>query len=209
MWLRLARAASFCRASGGARKLDSSGWNSGESSFLALAAIGITVVWAALCPRVAVAQRSAAEEQVKAVFLFNFAKYVDWPDAPGGTSASIRMCVPANPQFLKMLRTTVQGEVVNGRPLTAMELDGLDSARECDILYVGDASSPDAAAWSTAVRGRHTLTVGDGTLADGIVIAFVRDQNRVRFDINRGVAGLQNLAISSRLLGLARRVVDR
>ena len=118
------------------------------------------------------------------------------------------MCVPANPQFLTMLRTTVQGEVINGRPLTAMELDGLDAARDCDILYVGNASSADAAAWSTAVRGRHTLTVGDGTLADGIVIAFVRDQNRVRFDINRGAAGQQKLAISSRLLGLARRVVE-
>ncbi len=172
------------------------------------AAFGLAVLWAALCPRHAVAQRSADEDQIKAVFLFNFAKYVDWPDTPPGTSASIRMCVPANPQFLTMLRTTVQGEVVNGRPLTAIELDGLDAARDCDILYVGNASSADAAAWSTAVRGRQTLTVGDGTLADGIVIAFVRDQNRVRFDINRAAAGQQKLTISSRLLGLARRVVE-
>jgi hypothetical protein len=171
-------------------------------------AIGFAVLWAALCPRLTLAQRSAAEDQIKAVFLFNFVKYVDWPDAPPGTSASIRMCVPANPEFLAVLRTTVQGEVVNGRPLTAIELDGLDGARGCDILYVGNASSRDAAAWSAAVRGRHTLTVGDGTLADGIVIAFVRDQNRVRFDINRGAAGLQNLTISSRLLDLARRVVE-
>jgi len=172
------------------------------------AAIGIAILWAALCPHLALAQRSAAEEQIKAVFLFNFAKYVDWPDAPAGTSASIRMCVPANPQFLAVLQTTVQGEVVNGRPLTAMGLEGLDGARDCDILYVGNASSRDAAAWSTAVRGRHTLTVGDGTLAEGIVIAFVRDQNRVRFDINRAAAGQQHLSISSRLLDLARRVVE-
>jgi hypothetical protein len=172
------------------------------------AAIGIAVLWAALGPRPVLAQRSAAEDQIKAVFLFNFVKYVDWPDAPAGTSAGIRMCVPANPQFLGVLRTTVQGEVVNGRPLTAIGLDGLDAARDCDILYVGSAASPDAAAWTAAVRGRHTLTVGDGTLADGIVIAFVRDQNRVRFDINRGTAALQNLTISSRLLYLARRVVD-
>ena len=172
------------------------------------AAIGIAVLSAALCPWSALAQRPASEDQIKAVFLFNFAKYVDWPAAPPGTSASIRICVPANPQFLALLRTTVQGEVVNGRPLTAIELDGLDSARECDILYVGNAVTPDAAAWSEAVRGRQTLTVGDGTLANGIVIAFVRDQNRVRFDINRGAAGQQHLAISSRLLGLARRVVE-
>lgn len=172
------------------------------------AAIGIVVLWAALCPWPALAQRPATEDQIKAVFLFNFAKYVDWPEARAGTSASIRMCVPANPGFLSTLRAAVQGEVVNGRPLTAIDLDGLDSARECDILYVGSAAKPDAAAWATAVRGRHILTVGDGTLADGIVIAFVRDQNRVRFDINRATAGRQNLAISSRLLDLARRVVE-
>lgn len=172
------------------------------------AATGMVVLWAALGPSAALAQRPAPEDQIKAVFLFNFAKYIDWPDAAAGTSASIRLCVPANPGFLATLRAAVQGEVVNGRPLTAIGLDGLDAARACDILYVGDAATLDAAAWTAAVRGRHTLTVGDGTLAKGIVIAFVRDQNRVRFDINRAAAGRQNLAISSRLLGLARRVVE-
>ena len=169
------------------------------------APIVIAVLWAALSPWSALAQRPAAEDQIKAVFLFNFAKYVDWPEA-SATPAGIRLCVPANPEFLATLRTAVQGEVINGRPLTAVDLDGLDAARECDILYVGRASKPDAAAWAAAVRGSHTLTVGDGALAEGIVIAFVRDQNRVRFDINRAAASRQNLAISSRLLGLARRV---
>ena len=154
------------------------------------------------------AERSGAqalETEVKAVFLFNFAKYVDLPAAPGRSQA-IRMCVPANDAFLAVLREAVRDEVVNGRPLTASGLDGLDAARGCDILYVGDAVSPDAAAWIEAVRGRRVLTVGDGKLVDGLVIAFVRDQNRVRFDISRNAASKQSLAISSRLLSLARRV---
>lgn len=148
----------------------------------------------------------AIEAQVKAVFLYNFAKYVDWPTASQGTSATIRLCVPANPLFLAVVREAVRDEIVNGRPLTAMGVDGLDSARECDILYVGEAATPDAKAWINAVRGRQTLTVGDGRLVDGLVIAFVRDQDRLRFDINRATAAKQNLSISSRLLGLARRV---
>src|SRR5687768_8685439 len=49
-------------------------------------AVALAVLCAALCPSDAVAQRSADEEHIKAVFLFNFAKYVDWPDAPPGTS---------------------------------------------------------------------------------------------------------------------------
>jgi hypothetical protein len=152
--------------------------------------------------------QSPSEADVKAVFLYNFAKYVNWPSAPPGSSATIRMCVPANPPFLNTLQAAVRDEVVNGRPLAAIGLEGLDDARACDILYVGDTHTADAAAWLGAVRGRNTLTVGDGRLVDGLVIAFVRDQNRVRFDINRATAVKQRLGISSRLLDLARRVVE-
>ena len=166
------------------------------------AAIGAAVI---VCAPVALAQQPL-EDDVKAVFLFNFAKYVDWPSASRGSSATLRICVPANPSFLAVVREAVRDEVINGRPLQAVGLDGLDGARECEILYVGDTASGDAAAWVGAVRGRNTLTVGEGKLVDGVVIAFVRDQNRVRFDVNRAAAAKQELKISSRLLGLARRV---
>ncbi len=161
----------------------------------------------AVCAPVASAQ-APSETDVKAVFLYNFAKYVDWPSAPPGRSTSIRMCVPANTPFLATLQTAVRDEVIHGRPLSAVGPAGLDEAKECDIIYVGDSATPDAAAWLSVVRGRHTLTVGDGKLVDGLVIAFVRDQNRVRFDIDRRAAAKQGLAISSRLLGLARRVSE-
>lgn len=172
----------------------------------------LAVVAAMVCAQPALSQTRpepgapTLEAEIKAVFLYNFAKYVDWPSSPQGTSATVRLCVPANPKFLALLRETVRDEVVNGRPLAALGLDGLDRARECDILYVGNAATPDAAAWISAVRGHQVLTVGDGTLVDGVVISFVRDQNRVRFDINRQAAAAQHLSISSRLLGLARRV---
>lgn len=172
--------------------------------------MAVIAVWVAVCAPAVFSQSArigdeALENQVKAVFLFNFAKYVDWPAAPQGSSA-IRVCVPANPPFLAVVRDAVRDEVVNGRALTALGLDGLDDARECDIVYVGDTSTADAAAWIGAVRGRQTLTVGEGKLVDGLVIAFVRDQDRLRFDINRHAAARQKLSVSSRLLGLARRV---
>jgi hypothetical protein len=182
----------------------------------AAAAVAFAAAWVTVCAAAAMAQtpvvpaagfaRQAIEAEVKAVFLYNFAKYVDWRSASQGTSATIRLCVPANPPFLAVVREAVRDEIVNGRPLNAMGVDGLDSARECDILYVGDAATADATAWINAVRGRQTLTVGDGKLVDGLVIAFVRDQDRLRFDISRATAAKQNLSISSRLLGLARRV---
>ena len=117
--------------------------------------------------------------------------------------------MPANQQFLSTLQVAVKDEVVNGRPLTAVSPSGLDDARACDILYVGNAQTADAKAWLGAVRAQETLTVGDGALVEGLMIAFVRDQDRVRFDIDRAAAGRGSLNISSKLLRLARQVRDR
>jgi hypothetical protein len=176
-----------------------------RSGLIAAACLMVSTASISAQPTTARSAEPSLEAEVKAVFLYNFAKYVDWP-APQGSSAGIRLCVPANPPFLALLRDAVRDEVVGGRPLLATGLDGLDAARECDIIYVGNASTPDAAAWINAVRGRNVLVVGDGPLADGLVIAFVRDQNRLRFDISRAAAARQRLTISSRLLDLARRV---
>jgi hypothetical protein len=152
------------------------------------------------------------EESVKAVFLFNFSKYVTWPagSAVGERSpAEIRICVTANDGFYNVLKSAVQGEDVDGRPLVPIALDGLDAARTCQILYVGDARTPDARAWLNAVRGHQVLTVGDGEIRDDTVITFVRDGSRLRFDINRSAAGRHGLSVSSKLLRLARTVRDR
>lgn len=154
---------------------------------------------------------SAIEANVKAVFLYNFAKYVSWPAVAIGdrSPAEIRICVTADDSFFALLKSAVQGEDIDGKPLVPVALDGLDAAKTCQILYVGDARTPDARAWLGVVRTSQVLTVADGTLPDGPVIAFVRDQNRVRFDVNRIAASRHGLNISSKLLRLARQVRDR
>jgi hypothetical protein len=151
------------------------------------------------------------EANVKAVFLFNFAKYVSWPPIVVGerSPGDVRVCVTANDSFFTLLKTAVQGEDVDGRPLVPVALDGLDAARTCQILYVGDAQSADAKAWLTAVRGLQVLTVADGALTDDTIISFVRDENRVRFDINRAAASRRGLNVSAKLLRIARQVRDR
>jgi hypothetical protein len=151
------------------------------------------------------------EANVKAVFLFNFSKYVTWPPIALGerSPGDVRICVTSNDSFFTLLKAAVQGEDVDGKPLVPIALEGLDDARTCQIIYVGDAQSADAKAWLTAVRGMQVLTVADGTLGDDTVITFVRDSNRIRFDINRAAASRRNLNISSKLLRLARQVRDR
>ena len=150
---------------------------------------------------------AAIEANVKAVFLFNFTKYVAWPAATDGDlPTDLRICVTADDEFYALLKAAVQGEEVDGKPLVAVALEGLDDAKTCHLLYVGDVRSADARDWLEAVRGRQVLTVADGGLSDDTVIAFVRDSNRIRFDINRASAGRRHLSVSSKLLRLARQV---
>jgi hypothetical protein len=181
-------------------------------ALLARLRIAIVATAGVLCGTGIEAQPPAAlEANVKAVFLYNFAKYVTWPAfAIGERSPSeIRICVTANDAFFHLLNSAVQNEDVDGRPLVARALDGLDDARRCQILYVGDARTADARAWLGAGGGAQVLTVADGALTDDTVIAFVRDGNRIRFDIHRGAANRRNLNVSSKLLRLARQVRER
>jgi hypothetical protein len=151
------------------------------------------------------------ESNLKAVFLFNFSKYVTWPAIGTGerSPAEVRVCTTANDGFFALLKAAVHGEDVDGRPLVPIALTGLDDARHCQILYVGNSQSLEARAWLGAVRNRQVLTVGDGVLTDDLVIAFVREDNRIRFDINRAAASRNNLNVSSKLLRLARQVRER
>ena len=156
-------------------------------------------------------QTAAIESHVKAVFLYNFSKYVTWPAVAIGerSPAEVRICVTADDEFFALLKAAVQGETIDNKPLVPVALTGLDEARTCQILYVGDATSADGRAWLNAVRGSRVLTVADGVQGDEPVIAFVRDDNRLRFDINRAAAGRHGLNVSAKLLRLARQVRDR
>jgi hypothetical protein len=171
------------------------------------AAIALTVCTSAF----AQTPPGLVEANIKAVFLFNFAKYVTWPSVGMGerSPAGIRICATTNDSFFTLLKAAVEGEDVDGKPLEPVALQGLDEARTCQILFVGDANSADGKAWLNAVKGRQVLTVGEGPLNDDTVIAFIKDDNRIRFDINRAAAGRHNLSISSKLLRLARQVRDR
>jgi hypothetical protein len=171
------------------------------------------VVMAALCLAVSLdvsaqPQPSPIEANVKAVFLYNFTKYVTWPPVAldERSPAEIRVCVTANDSFFTLLKSAVQDEEIDGKPLQPVALDGLDDAKTCHILYVGDSRTADARDWLSAVRTAQVLTVADGPLTDDTVIAFVRDDNRIRFDINRAAAARHGLNVSSKLLRLARQV---
>ena len=154
-------------------------------------------------------QQQDAERELKAVFLYNFAKFVEWP--PGGfpePPAPVTLCVLGDDAVGESLEAVVKGETLNGRRLVVRRPRDAQQARDCHVLFVGPAEKGRIPEVLTALRGTSVLTVGDGGdfLDHGGMIRFFLEQNRVRFDINLDAAERSHLSLSSKLLRLARAV---
>ena len=154
--------------------------------------------------------QAAGEYELKAAFLYNFAKFVDWP--PGtfpDPNASFRICVLGKDPFGGSLQA-VAGEEIAGHKLTVVRGESISKPAGCQILFISRSERDQTAQVLTAVRDSPVLTVGDspGFLEQGGVINFLLEGTKVRFEINNEAAGKAKLTISSKLLQLARRVVS-
>ena len=140
------------------------------------------------------------EYRVKAAYLFNFAKFVEWPAAAAGGPLTI--CVAGRNVFGEALSETVTGETVSSRPLVVRVI--LEPEAGCHILFVPRGAA--AAAYLRASQTTPTLTVGESPdfIEQGGIVNFMLDGANVRFEINPEAAGRTGLRISSRLLRLAR-----
>ncbi len=149
------------------------------------------------------------EYDVKAAFLYNFAKFVEWPpDALGSPEEPMEICVFGDDPFGESLDAVVRGETLNGRRLVVRRTRSLADLRDCQAVFLPGAERSRLAEALATLRGASVLTVGevDGFLSQGGMIRFVLDQGRVRFEINQEAAERGGLKLSSKLLRLARAV---
>jgi len=153
---------------------------------------------------------AAGEYQVKAAFLFNFAKFVEWPPRSfSDTSAPLRICVLGRDPFGDELRNITKEKIVNGRKLEVTQVFDLQVARTCHILFIASSETSRLKQIFESLRGSDALTVGDtkGFVEQGGMINFVLENSRVQFEVNRKAAEQGGLKISSKLLSVARLVV--
>lgn len=151
----------------------------------------------------------APEYEVKAAFLYNFAKFVEWPSpAFSASSAHLRICVLGHDPFGDALIRIVEGKSISGHSIVIREAQSLAEARACHILFIS-RSDPDTLQQALAhLRDLPVLTVGENSefLSLGGMINFVLEEDRVRFEINLEAAERHHLKISSKLLSVARVV---
>jgi hypothetical protein len=143
------------------------------------------------------------EYQVKAVFLFNFAQFVEWPGQAFATpEAPFTICVLGEDPFGAGLDDAVKGENVQGHPLTVQRYRSVDEASPCQILFIGDSELARLDEILGRLAGRAILTVSDIDRAAerGAIVQFAHDRNRLRLRINVEKARAAGLTLSSKLL---------
>lgn len=156
------------------------------------------------------AQEHALEHEVKATFLYKFGSYIEWPE---GTfvreDEPLTIGVIGADDVAQDLREIVQDKSINGRPVAVLVLGPSDPPQQAQILFIGRTAPTSLASVLSSASGRPIVTVTEieGRSADGGMINFVTDDNKVRFDILLAKADSNNIKISARLLRVARKVI--
>jgi hypothetical protein len=156
------------------------------------------------------AQPAPAEENaVKAAFVYNFAKYTDWPDDLWNKSATLRVCTGGERGgFSQAVAALESKPPVRGKAIEARLLSRPEDAAGCHILVI--AGRTKMADWTRGVRLAPVLTIGDGEgfAAGGGHIGLYAEGEKLKFEINQEAAQRSGLKLSSQLLKLARLVKD-
>ncbi len=153
------------------------------------------------------AQSDLSEYQVKAAFLFNFTKFVEWPDGSfENPQAPIVVGIIGDDPFGDDLGRIIAGQKVQGRSLVIRRERWGDDLRRCHVLFVSLSERQHSAQILASIQPASVLTVSDmeGFAEAGGVIEFVTQENRVRFIVNLDAANQGKLRLSAKLLALAR-----
>ena len=156
-------------------------------------------------------QNGPSEYQLKAAFLFNFAKFVDWPpDGFAGPKAPFSICILGADPFGQAIDDTLRGQMIDGRPVVVERVQDAWQLRRCQMAFVGATAVGHLQTILQAIRGANVLLVGEtpGFAAAGGAIQFQMQEKHIRFSINPAAAERAGLRVSSKLLSLATIVHD-
>jgi hypothetical protein len=165
----------------------------------------------ALLPSRSLAAPPAKEYDVKAVFLFNFAQFVEWPDSAFASKDSpLVLGVLGNDPFGASLDEAVRDKLVDRRPMEVRRFRSVEEAKDCNILFVSSSEMTRLSSVLEAVKAHDVLTVGetDEFAREGGMICFVNRDGRIRLRVNLKAVQAAKLTVSSKLLRVAEIVSD-
>jgi hypothetical protein len=145
------------------------------------------------------------EYRVKAAFILNFARFIEWPNDGYGAGGALVVGIVGGDPFGGSL-DQLNGTTVNGHRIVIRRLKAGDYLKACQILFVSSSERNRLGKILESVRGGSVLTIGELPQFNqaGGIIKFVIQDDKVRFEINDGAASQARLRISSKLLALSR-----
>ena len=148
------------------------------------------------------------EYALKAAFLYNFLRFVEWPD---GRMPAPVVCMVGEDGTTSVVERALAGRQVGGREVGVKGLGTSTTAGGCSLVFVPDASLPAWPQLRERLGCQPVVTVGESPafLESGGAISIFVESNRLRFDVNRGASVCAGLRFSSKLLSLARAVDGR
>jgi hypothetical protein len=177
--------------------------------------LGLTITLLAIAlgavPENASAQPKASEYQIKAAYLFDFAKFVKWPsDSVLARGSDFEICVLGIDPFGGDLDARVSGEKLDGLPVAVRRLIDVAESKTCRVIFISRSEEAHLPALLAALGSSESLTVSDipRFLKRGGMIEFVPEGSRVRFGINLDSALRSRLRVSSELLKVAKNVIS-
>jgi hypothetical protein len=151
-------------------------------------------------------ETSLVEYQVKAAFLINFPKYVDWPaETFAETNSPIVIAVLGETKVAEEIQKVIAGRSVNGREIVLKRLASGEEPGVCHILFISAAQQEHSADLLAKLKNTSVLTIGESNdfLERGGIINLVRKDQNIGLEVNLAAAGKARIKVSSNLLSVA------
>ena len=145
------------------------------------------------------------ENSIKAAYIYNFAKLVEWPETTFDSPDSpIQLAILGDDSFIETLMT-IDNKIASGRAISIKNYGAVSEINQCHILYIGKSEKNNLNTILKKLQNKPCLTVSniDGFASRGGMINFILVNNKVRFEINLQTTRNSDLKVSSRLLKLA------
>jgi hypothetical protein len=153
-----------------------------------------------------------SEYEVKAAYLYNFGRFVEWPEnAPSDRAPEFTICVLGHDPFGPALETTISGEKIDGKNVVASRISEVAEATTCRVLFISSSESKQLKDILLNLGKLSVLTVSDMPqfVQQGGMVGFVLAEERVQFEINMAAAQRAGLNLSSELLKVAAKVREK
>jgi len=182
-------------------------------NFVAVGLMGCFAMISCLRASAASPQTGTAlsQAEIRAAFIFNFPKFAEWPTQTyADAGAPLTVCFLGADDVRSAFQSISAGKALNGRLLENRTVKSAEDIRSCQVLYVDLPRSPAVLDALKYARHCNSLAIGtsDDFLTCGGMIRLQIENKRMRFDVNVGAVGRTKIKLSSKLLALARSVVD-